>query len=57
MWQKGIVERNENEIIESILGMTNGNESVDHYLAIDNSHLDDELDDDNVLCEIFSLRL
>ena len=41
-----MIERNENEIVESTLGMKNGNELVEYYLAIENSYPDDEFDDD-----------
>ena len=50
MLQTDIIERNKHEIIESMLGMTNGNELVHHYLPIDNSHPDNEFDDDNTFC-------
>ena len=40
-----------------MLGIENGNDLVEHHLAIDNSHPDDEFDDYSVLCEMFNLRL
>ena len=48
MWQTEIVDLNEDDIVESMIGMASSIELVEHYLVADNSHPDDEFDDDNV---------